>query len=798
MVRTVLVIGLLANLVHLPVHSREETNSLGMELRLIEGGRFLRGSDLRERGLALAFPLSINAQYFGNAEQPAHVTWITKPFWIGKCEVTVDQWKAFVEATGYKTTAEKSGKGIVGWSPTPVEKPLYQSHDFERKPEFTWKNPGFKQSDNHPVVGVSYQDVTAFLKWLSKKEGVTYRLPTEAEWEFACRAGTDTHFSFGDQPRGTVHRFANVGNVELEKFRKYSVERQWLLDWDKEPGDGHVFTAPVGNFVTNGFGLSDMHGNVWEWCADLYLDTFYKRFDWPKRGLPRKVAVDPVNHSEPQTNTNQFRAIRGGCWYNGPVICRSANRTYWDEPDAACYLGFRVVKEAAPSISTKAAQGYQTELNAREAIKKAGGTFYADRGLNLEVRFEGANPFDPEVFSHLAKVPGIEKLSLAGKNDVSLATKHLETIARIKDLKQLIFRTAFDLKDADLSVLKSLPTLEKLEFPRSISITDSDLKKLSGLKHLKSFTCYGTSGGITDQGASCLKGNRELESLMLWETNATGAFLKDFFGCPIKQLAISRVYNADPIFGDSGAKHLAKFPLLTSLYLNEQSLLTDATLTVLGKLDKLDDLSLYGCAGFSDRGFEPLKQLRNLNSLDLRGTAASDSAVAHLVEMPRLQRLKVGENLTDKGFRELSKIFSLEDLYIGNSTASDEGLRFLGRINRLERLDIGSTKITGTGLGPLTRLPYLKDLRLRCPSLTDVAFDHLSRAKNLQKIRLVERDFQPPASLTNDGIMKMASATWLSELWLPRNDTGITEEAINELNKRMPKTGVIAYTVSWK
>ena len=124
---------------------------------------------------------------------------------------------------------------MVGWNPTSSDLPLYKSFDFSRSPEVSWKKPGFKQADDHPVVGVSYRDAKAFCAWLSRKEGATYRLPTEAEWELACRAGTDTWFSFGDVPLGVIHQQANIGNVELEKHRKHSVERQWLLDWDKAP-----------------------------------------------------------------------------------------------------------------------------------------------------------------------------------------------------------------------------------------------------------------------------------------------------------------------------------------------------------------------------------------------------------------------------------------------------------------------------------------------------------------------------------------------------------------------------------
>ncbi len=789
-------------LLSLPAGASEhtETNSLGMTLRLVEGGRYLRGSDARENGLAKAFPLSVNAQYFGNAETPAHVTWITKPYWIGETEVTVGQWKAFVAATGHVTSAERSGEGIVGWSPTPVEAPLYQSHDFERKAEFTWKNPGFPQSDDHPVVGVSWEDARAFLTWLGKQEGAAYRLPTEAEWEFACRAGTTTWFSFGDEPRGIVHRHANLGNVELEQHRKHAAERQWLLDWDRAPTDGHLFTAPVGSYQPDPLGLRDLHGNVWEWCTDLWLDTHYHHWEAPERGKPRGFAVDPVNESEAQTDTNRFRSIRGGCWYNGPILCRSSNRAYWDESDAACYLGFRVVREADPTLSTAAREAHASEQAALDAVRKAGGEIRSPDGLALEIEIAGDSLY-PAILPELARIPDLEALVLHPKNTTSLTTADLEAIARIATLRRLIFRGSFDFTNADLGALAKSPQLEDLSFSRSTALHDAMLARLAPLRGLKYFRCYGTGGGLTDAGIIHLAGNRGLELLELNETHASGAFLEAFTNCPLTSLTLTSPLNAEPGLTDANAARLAAFPALRRLHLNGQGRLGDPSLLVIRQLTRLDELGLHGCAGFSAGGFSPLGKLTALRTLNLQGTTAGDVALGALSTIPRLQSLRLGSRsaaITDTGLTSLSELISLESLYLETCDATDAGIAALGRINRLKTLDLGAPGITGDGLGPVARLPELNDLRLRCPALTDVVFEHLARAKSLRKLRLVERGWRPPAALTDSGLLAIAPATWLTELWLPRDDSGLSEAGMKALEPLMPRTRVIPYTVEWK
>ncbi|WP_233903565.1 SUMF1/EgtB/PvdO family nonheme iron enzyme [Stieleria maiorica] len=775
--------------------------------RFIEGGRFVQGTDGGERALQQAFPLSTTGQSYGNAEGPAHVTWVTNPFYIAETEVTVGQFRRFVDATGYQTTAERGMTEMVGWEPTPDDKPLYQSHDFLRDQKFSWKNPGFPQGDDHPIVGVSLTDARAYCQWLSQRDGVRYRLPTEAEWELVCRAGTTTWFSFGDVAKGVVHEHANLGNVELERHRKHAAERQWLLDWEHDPSDGHVFTAPVGSYARNPWGIADMHGNVWEWCEDLWLDTVYKDYTRPRYDQPCGVAVDPVNRDRPQTTNNDFHVIRGGCWYNGDLICRSSARTAWDADDAACYVGFRIVREADPATSTTVRDAYEAEQAAIAAIEAAGGKLFSSHGIDLEVRLEGSS-VDETVFEQLAKLPDLQRLRIGWRGrDARLSQQGLDAIARLHPLRTLEFNSGLGLETLDLSVLTRLTQLNTLRFPRDGRLDDDHLKSLSGFKSLTEFECYGATEAdsrLTDVGIGCLSGNGDLETLLVWENQATGAYLKSLANCPLSSLASTAPDRHPGAMNDAGATNLSLFPGLQALTLDGQTLLGKQAMLQIAELRGLQRLSLQRCTGIPDAEMSALEKLQQLRNVNLSESTAGDIAATALGTIPRLESLRLGSEasadqagLSDAGVAALSAAFSIRDLQLASNALTDRGLKQLGRINRLERLTISSDQITGSGLGPLTELPDLRDLSLRTPGLRDAAFEYLARAKSVRKLWLANRGIRPAAALTNDGMIKLAKATWLQELWLPRNGTGITEDQINALNDQMPKTNVIAYTVSW-
>lgn len=273
------------------------TNSIDMQLALIPTGEFAMGAGPMEE--------------FVDIDERAHRVAISRPFYLGVYEVTLGQFRQFVEATAYKTEGEQGDGRNLGYTGG--------GSQFDTGP-FSWRDPGFPQDDNHPVVLVSWNDAAEFCRWLSHKENRTYRLPTEAEWEWACRAGTTTRFSSGDD-ESTLTKVANIHTVQPKDDSK-------AVFW----GDGYAFTLPVGSFQPNPFGLYDMHGNVQEWCVDWYEPDYYARS--PK--------IDPQG----PTKSTDKRSVRGGSYHIMPWHARSANRAAGTPSYRFYDLGFRVVCEA--------------------------------------------------------------------------------------------------------------------------------------------------------------------------------------------------------------------------------------------------------------------------------------------------------------------------------------------------------------------------------------------------------------------------------------------------------------------
>ncbi|MFM8354447.1 MAG: formylglycine-generating enzyme family protein [Gammaproteobacteria bacterium] len=200
-------------------------------------------------------------------------------FRLAKYEVTVGQFRVFVEATGYRAVANCN-----------------------------WRAPGFVQDDAHPVVCVTWSDARAYASWLSEQTGDHYRLPSEAEWEYATRAGSQYAYSFGNN-EAELCRYANVGNAPCN--------------------DGFQYTAPVGRFQSNEFGLHDVHGNVVEWTQDVYQPSY----------------ADAPSDGSAALSGGDFRVLRGGSWRNSAGRLRSAFRFGYSATGANDSTGFRLARD---------------------------------------------------------------------------------------------------------------------------------------------------------------------------------------------------------------------------------------------------------------------------------------------------------------------------------------------------------------------------------------------------------------------------------------------------------------------
>jgi len=301
-------------------------NSLGMKFVRIPAGEFTMGSDATPEDLARRFPdYDLPRLRKIDDEAPAHRVRITRDFYLGQHEVTVAQFRRFIEQSGHVPESIADGTGGYGYNPDYDPDKTERGDAFEgRDPKYSWIDPGFKQGDDEPVVNVSWNDAVAMARWLSTKEGRVYRLPTEAEWEYACRAGSDTTFPNGDD----LHGLPAIANTfDADAAVNWPRWREWAL----EEHDGYAFTSPVGRFAPNAFGVYDMLGNVWEWVGDWYGAETY--------------AHSPL--ADPQGPRSGLRYVRrGGAWHSWALYARCGFRN-WNPPESRyTLLGIRLLFEA--------------------------------------------------------------------------------------------------------------------------------------------------------------------------------------------------------------------------------------------------------------------------------------------------------------------------------------------------------------------------------------------------------------------------------------------------------------------
>lgn len=243
-----------------------------------------------------------------NDEGPQRTVTIRAPFALGKYEVTRAQFEHFVSEEGYQATGCRYWDGNT-WV-----------NDGNR----SWRNPGFEQADDHPVTCVSWEDAQAYVGWLGRRTGEDYRLPSEAEWEYAARAGSTAPYFWGaenDSPCSYANGLDRTGK-RINGFDRFAFSCD----------DGHAQTAPVGSFPANGFGLHDMAGNVWEWVEDRWHNGY---------------AAAPIDGSPWIAGGTSWRVNRGGSWAFNPWSLRSAKRRALAPDERNFGLGFRVARTSS-------------------------------------------------------------------------------------------------------------------------------------------------------------------------------------------------------------------------------------------------------------------------------------------------------------------------------------------------------------------------------------------------------------------------------------------------------------------
>ena len=261
---------------------------------VIRAGAFLMGGPRSEPGSL-------------ESERPQHRVRLLS-FAAGKYEVTRGEFAFFVSQTGYDA---KTG-GCSGYT---------GRASFEMRPDFNWETPGFPQTDEHPVVCVSWTDAQAYVQWLRRETGKPYRLFSESEWEYAARGAAETEFWWGKDVDAACS-FANTADISAKRIFPH-----WgVTNCD----DRYVFTSPVGSFRANSAGLHDMGGNVWEWVADCWTRTYSQA---PGDGA-----------AQTRGNCNQH-VMRGGAWNDRPRGLRLAYRTKSPVTARAAGIGFRVARD---------------------------------------------------------------------------------------------------------------------------------------------------------------------------------------------------------------------------------------------------------------------------------------------------------------------------------------------------------------------------------------------------------------------------------------------------------------------
>ncbi len=648
-------------------------------------------------------------------DEHLHQVKLTRGFWLSKHEVCMADFAEFVKATGHRTHSEMANA-------------LYNSVTKERMAGKTWRN-AFAENARKPVVGVSLWDAHAFCRWLTEREqkagrlsdAYLYTVPTEAQWEYACRAGQGTRFSFGDDT-GALHQYAN-----------YADRSSGLKERDPEQDDGFPQAAPVGSYLPNAWGLYDMHGNVSELCADTYWKDYQE-----------DQSIDPLG---PAGLRRDQYLVRGGGWASPAKDLRSAARRVVPAMDAYSDVGFRIVlrRKTVATVYTLTGRNRAWHL----IRSGAGSTIKHDQIHTAEVGRVIQFPRKQSLGFPKARIRG------AGTTWVTLpmrASGPLEVPPGI-EIKLLVDKVNIrsgrdlapldDLKPYDLTAIEI--TEEKL--------SGAALRHISHLTGLRSVEVH--SRRLRDSGLVHLAGLAALTRLNLAETKVRGPGL----GCLRHPDRVRDLDLSGTRISDETLAYLEPFTHLEALSLGRTSV---SRLGICSKLGGLKALDLSGTL-VTDTGLVGLSQLANLERLGLEDTLVTSKGLfhlskltnlkgldglAHLAGLVHLEELSLGENLlpgyagpevksnpiTDKGLRYLAGMGHLQTLHLNQSGINGQGFAGLKDLVNLRELSLKECQIDDAGLKALVALKRLEVLDISANEETDARLRVLAALPNLRRV----------------------------------------------------------------
>jgi serine/threonine-protein kinase len=827
---------------------REASNSVGMKMAIIPPGDFLMGATPKEMTDALSQATTESTKSWipgFRSEGPQHRVTLSQPYLLGTCEVTVGQFAAYVKATSHVTTAEQSGTASG-----------FKSGKASRNPAFNWRNPGYEQTDGFPVVNVSWSDAAAFCNWLSAKEslpfyyesagtswrvrgGNGYRLPTEAEWEYACRAGTQSAYSWGEKAS------------ERNAYGHFS-------------GGGGGPRAPVGQSVANAFGLCDMHGNVSEWCQDWYSVSYYEQ----------APPVDP-----PGPSTGNLRVTRGAPMdLNEGVLLRSAYRG-WYAPDVVDYTrGFRVARSlvatttnsSSPAAAPSNAQSpgpvdYALEFDGAKShvvvpwkydgalpitiecwvMPLAGGPSGYRRamgnnetgGLGLTTtmfelhdggkdyrRVAYEQPISNGFKAHLAGVYDGSKMRVFvnGKpqgQPLEVTSKHQAsklpfviggdptTASDDPELRlQSPFRGYIDevrisqvaRYDGDFTPVARFEadrdTVALYHFDEGSGVVAHDSSANGHHAAIRDASWTKTSvipRWPPFKPTNPADRNRTVAEWGLWSgaklkievPAVNGAFVEvdvpDTNSLPSGEMYVSSIEYPDTGTTPGAIENFRGLTRLKRFIPNFMFRFRDAEAKLLAEFSQLEYLKVSCNYEVTHEGLAALKSLKQLKGIFLYNIEIREPELAVLLQLPQLETVHlIGVKLEEAEYLRMLTLPNLKVLTVAGAPLTDRVIDELAKHPQITSIGLANSKLTSHGIRALAKLNYLTGLQLDTTPCTDADVVELAKLQNLSLLRL------PNTPLTDVGLAHLAKLSKLT--YLTVRQTKITAAGVKALQAALP------------